>query len=217
MKKNYTKEQLDELRREVTIERYLHHRGIETRGNTCICPFHEESRSSFFFDDLGWRDCHNGGRSGDVFQLAIELDNLTFPESVAEIARIANNPLLEVEPSQYKKTQSTNKPKQTQPLVDQTEFYKHCIAENQANNYVLVESLRGISRKTQQKFNIGLCMEYKHKDWKDDHWQEWFGTTPRIIVPLDKNRFFARDMRDASQIDDKFWKNYTKLKFGKTI
>ncbi len=53
-----------------------------------LCPFHAEKTPSFSVsDERGFFHCFGCGASGDVFKFLMQLENLTFPETLERLAR----------------------------------------------------------------------------------------------------------------------------------
>lgn len=62
------------------------------------CPFHSEKTASFHvLERQGSYKCFGCGEAGDVFGLCMQLDGVSFPEAVAQIAAFAGVPLPETD------------------------------------------------------------------------------------------------------------------------
>lgn len=72
----------------------------ERRGDYwACCPVHGEKTPSFHADNRKGRYyCFGCGASGDHFRFLVEVDGLSFPEAVAELAREAGIPLPDARP-----------------------------------------------------------------------------------------------------------------------
>jgi DNA primase len=63
---------------------------LEKRGGRYwgLCPFHHENTGSFTVNpDLKWYHCFGCGKSGSVIDFVMEMDKLSFPEAVAQLAK----------------------------------------------------------------------------------------------------------------------------------
>ena len=73
-----------------------------------LCPFHEERTPSFSVtEDKQIFHCFSCGRGGNVFKFIMEIDQLSFPEAVVRVAKLAH---LDIDLSGY---QLTSTPKST--------------------------------------------------------------------------------------------------------
>ncbi|MEM6464137.1 MAG: DNA primase [Pseudomonadota bacterium] len=89
---------LDELRNRVPISELIRRRVTWDKRKTNVargdwwacCPFHSETTPSFHCEDRKGRyHCFGCGASGDHFRFLTELDGLSFPEAVQQVADIA--------------------------------------------------------------------------------------------------------------------------------
>jgi DNA primase len=63
---------------------------LEKRGGRYwgLCPFHNEKTGSFTVNpDMKWYHCFGCGKSGSVIDFVMEMDKLTFPEAVEQLAK----------------------------------------------------------------------------------------------------------------------------------
>lgn len=95
---NFDKSFIDEIRGRVPISEVIAPRVAwdkkKTRPNAgdwwAPCPFHGEKSASFHVvDKKGFFHCFGCGKAGDHFKFLTELDGLTFPRAVEEVARMA--------------------------------------------------------------------------------------------------------------------------------
>ena len=93
---------LDELRVEVPISDLIGKRVSWDKRKTKLsrgdwwacCPFHGERAPSFHCEDRKGRYyCFSCGASGDHFRFLIELDGISFPEAVQQVADMAGKRL----------------------------------------------------------------------------------------------------------------------------
>ena len=72
-----------------------------------LCPFHSEKTPSFSVSpDKQIYHCFGCGKGGGVISFIMEIENLSFPEAVAFLARRANMPLPEQEDDRESKKRS---------------------------------------------------------------------------------------------------------------
>jgi DNA primase len=63
---------------------------LEKRGGRYwgLCPFHNEKTGSFTVNpDMKWYHCFGCGKSGSVIDFVMEMDKLSFPEAVEQLAK----------------------------------------------------------------------------------------------------------------------------------
>lgn len=89
---------LDELRDRVPISELIGRRvawdkrktNVQKRDWWACCPFHGEKTPSFHCEDhKGRYYCFSCGASGDHFRFLTELDGVSFPEAVQQVADMA--------------------------------------------------------------------------------------------------------------------------------
>lgn len=98
----YPPEILDEIRARLPVSEVVGKRvqlkraGREWKG---LSPFNAEKSPSFFVNDQkGFYHCFSSGRHGDVFDFAMEVEGLSFPEAVERLAAQAGVTLPKAEP-----------------------------------------------------------------------------------------------------------------------
>lgn len=98
---------LEDIKNRVPISSVIAHRVAWDRKKTSVsrgdywapCPFHGEKSPSFHCEDKKGRyHCFGCGVSGDHFRFLTDLDGLTFPRAVEEIASLAGVPMPSREP-----------------------------------------------------------------------------------------------------------------------
>ena len=81
---------IDEVRSATGIARVVEeHVSLKRAGRTLkgLCPFHSEKSPSFHVDEAkGFYHCFGCGAGGDVFKFVMQLESLSFPESVRHLA-----------------------------------------------------------------------------------------------------------------------------------
>ena len=119
-----------------------------------LCPFHSEKTPSFSVSpDKQIYHCFGCGKGGGVISFIMEIENLSFPEAVAFLARRANMPLPEQEDTRESK-------KRSRLLAlnrDAARFFYeqlHAPAGERAREYM---ARRGISKTTATNFGLGCA------------------------------------------------------------
>ncbi len=98
---------------------------IEHRGKElwCCCPLHgEKTASMVLHDDTGFFHCFGCGRSGTIFNLVMEMEKVSFPEAVRELARSAN---VEIEQLSPEETERNKQKEAMYELYDRLATYCH--------------------------------------------------------------------------------------------
>ena len=83
-------EKIDEIRQSARISEFISpHVELKRKGRSLmgLCPFHSEKTPSFSVNDEGgFFHCFGCGAGGNVFKFLMELESLSFPESVRKVA-----------------------------------------------------------------------------------------------------------------------------------
>ena len=123
-----------------------------------LCPFHSEKTPSFSVSpDKQIYHCFGCGKGGGVISFIMEIENLSFPEAVAFLARRANMPLPEQEDTRESK-------KRSRLLAlnrDAARFFYEQLnspAGERARQYM---ARRGIAKGTAVNFGLGCAPD----DW----------------------------------------------------
>jgi DNA primase len=135
------------------------------RNYSACCPFHKEKTPSFSVaPDKQFYYCFGCGAGGNAIGFLMELDHLSFPEAVEELARKAGMDVPKQEQNlspaaiaaQQAKTQARN---QAYDLLEQANLYyqkqlRQHPQKSQAVNYL---KERGLSGQIAQRFGIGFA------------------------------------------------------------
>ncbi|MGB7286018.1 MAG: DNA primase [Salaquimonas sp.] len=134
----------------------------QARGDYwACCPFHGEKSPSFHCEDRKGRyHCFGCGVSGDHFRFLVELEGLSFPESVERLAAQAGLPM----PVMDKREQEREEKRAT--LYDVMEmatryFEEQLHAPGGAKARAYLRE-RGLSPQTQKEFRIGYAPESRN-------------------------------------------------------
>ncbi|WP_333583109.1 DNA primase [Lactobacillus acetotolerans] len=147
---------------------------LEKKGKDYIglCPFHQEKTPSFTVnEDKQFFKCFGCGKGGNVFKFLMYKDNLTFPESVKQVAEFAH----------IKLSGNFTKPKVSNTMTlmfqDATEFYHHVLLTTNAGRRGLRYAReRKMSDEILEHFQIGyapkqdnlLLTFLRGRNYKDD-------------------------------------------------
>ena len=135
---------------------------LKKRGKNYFghCPFHDERTPSFSVtEEKQIYHCFSCGRGGTVFSFISEIEGLSFVESVAKVAELAQIPF----ENKYKVSKPSVQDTY-QPLVvaheKAAEFYQHVLLQTRGGEKAL-EYLqnRGYTLETIQTFKMGLALK----------------------------------------------------------
>ena len=119
-----------------------------------LCPFHSEKTPSFSVSpDKQIYHCFGCGKGGGVINFIMEIENLSFPEAVAFLARRANMPL----PEQENDRESKKRARMLALNREAARFYYEQLyapAGEKARDYM---AGRGISKATATNFGLGAA------------------------------------------------------------
>ena len=131
---------------------------LKKRGNNFIglCPFHTEKTPSFNVNpSLGIFKCFGCGQGGNVFSFLMQIENLSYPESIRLLAERAGVTLPEKEEDaqRYSETESVY-----HALRFAGRYFHECLVQTEAGK-VALEYLfeRGFSEKTIKKYGLGYA------------------------------------------------------------
>ena len=156
-------------------------------------------------DGLKWK-CFACDRGGDTLDLIGYLEDID--DYSAKVTRAAELFNLDIEtPAEYQ-NQDTQSNMHTDTTTQKTEtsyisFYKQANKNIQATNY---PEKRGLSKAILDRFKIGYV-----ENWKHPNATENVPTSPRLIIPVTKTSYLARDTRENIPDDQKA---YAKAKVG---
>lgn len=173
------------------------YRGTQFNG---LCPIHGESNPSFGMDtETGLWNCLACGRSGNIFQFVQEMENITFKESLAYLAKMFNykkaKPSLEYSQALLQKLESSpsSKSNKTQSRFMDT-FDLPDEFENALDHYNIVS--KRVTKEMIKQFDIRYAVDGYYSGC--------------LIIPIIYNGnpmgFFARDMtgeREKSKVYNK--------------
>lgn len=164
MTRVFAKEEIDTIRQGIDIvEVVSEYVELKKRGKNLVglCPFHSEKTPSFSVDpEKQMFYCFGCGVGGDIFSFLMQIDKLTFPEAVENLAQRLGITLQPGDSRQRKRLteleqvlEANRRAKQFYQYL----LYKHPRAE-QARRYLINRGLTGAVIK---KFHLG----YAPDDW----------------------------------------------------
>ena len=152
-------------------------------------------------DGLSWK-CFACEKGGDTLDLIGYVEDLT--DYSAKLTRAGELFNLDIEaPVEYQKQDRTAHNTDTKTETNYIDFYKQANENIQATKY---PEKRGLSKAILNRFKIGYV-----ENWKHPNAPENVPTSPRLIIPVTKTSYLARDTRE--NIPD-YQKAYAKAKVG---
>ncbi|AYG59719.1 DNA primase [Rhizobium jaguaris] len=160
---------LDEIRDRVPISDVIGRRVTWDRRKTNVprgdywacCPFHGEKSPSFHCEDRKGRyHCFGCGVTGDHFRFLTELEGLSFPEAVQQIADMAGVPMPVADPMEAKRE------KERTSLLDvmemATQFFQDQLqTANGARARAYLRD-RGLTGRTIETFRLGYSPDSRN-------------------------------------------------------
>ena len=152
-------------------------------------------------DGHSWK-CFACDRGGDTLDLIGYVEDISdYKTKIARAAELFN---LDIEaPTEYQNQDKTAQNTDTQTETNYIDFYKQANKKIQATNY---PEKRGLSKAILDRFKIGYV-----ENWKHPNAPENVPTSPRLIIPVTKTSYLARDTRENIPDDQK---TYAKAKVG---
>ncbi|MFA9353151.1 DNA primase [Pediococcus pentosaceus] len=125
-----------------------------------VCPFHDEKTPSFSVSESKQIfHCFSCGRGGNVFKFLMDLENLSFPESVRRVAEFGNIPL---DQSYFKSTKKSSYTSEQSALIDlyekASELFSHILLNTKLGEDALQYlKERGMTEDDIKNFDIGFA------------------------------------------------------------
>ncbi len=155
---------LEEIRNRLPLSQVVGRRVSWDRRKTqaakgdywACCPFHGEKTPSFHADDRRGRyHCFGCGKDGDIFTFVTEMEGVSFPEAVEQLAGEAGVPLPAPDP------QSEAREKQQASLADVLEaaslFYEAELLSPRGSSVRAYLERRRMGREAQKHFRLGYA------------------------------------------------------------
>jgi DNA primase len=125
-----------------------------------LCPFHTDSKPSFYVDpEKGIFHCFGCGAGGDLFNFVMRIENVDFPTALSILARRAGVPEPEGkrDPAQAKRTRSLKERALLALEQAQTSFAEKLAKAPRDHPAVEFLAERAVPQKNWQKFGLGLA------------------------------------------------------------
>lgn len=154
---------IEDLRRQADIVRVLSdYVTLKKKGSNWMacCPFHQEKTPSFSVNpSKNIFYCFGCGKGGSVFNFVMELEGLSFPESVRVVAEKAGVPLPELVDDKRFETKRKEADEVIQLNAWALEFWERQLAEETAEARAAREYVegRGINEETRRTFRLGYA------------------------------------------------------------
>lgn len=196
---------------------YIHSvlRQDEKNKNFYQCPFcgsgthgtHSTGALAVDFTKKTWY-CHSCGESGGMSQLCMKLERLSgTKEAFRHLCDIycREDPKERPLPNPSPAPENTDTDKTPKTNVTDYTAYFHTCSQNMANGGYQYLASRGIPAYLADRFGIGFDPRWEHPNnaAKEKHYY-----TPRLIIPLGRYAYLARDTRQKQK------KQFSKLKCG---
>ena len=160
---------LDEIRDRVAISAVVGRRVTWDRKKTNVsrgdywacCPFHGEKSPSFHCEDRKGRyHCFGCGVSGDHFRFLTELEGLSFPEAVQQIADMAGVALPQPDPQAEKREKARTSLLDVMELA--TRFFQDQLQSAGGARARAYLRDRGLTARTIETFRLGYAPESRN-------------------------------------------------------
>ena len=141
---------------------------LKRRGSTSftgLCPFHQEKTPSFHVDGKWQRyHCFGCGKDGDVFRFIMEHENISFPESVRQLAQRCGVILPENDDYDPGAARVNRDLKERLYKVNEefSAFFVRFLRENPNSPAGIYLQKRGITREVADQFSIGAVPEERY-------------------------------------------------------
>ena len=175
MKGRIRAEDIEEVRARANIidiaAEYMQVRKSGSARFVALCPFHQEKTPSFSISaDKGFYKCFGCDKSGDVFTLVEELENLTFVEAVERLAAKVGVDLTYEQISPAQRDVSSKKMRLIAAHREAVAFYHDRLMSaadgRAARDYV---KKRGLTKETVEAFTLGWAPGPPHWDELSKH------------------------------------------------
>lgn len=154
---------IEDLRRQADIVRVLSdYVTLKKKGSNWMacCPFHQEKTPSFSVNpSKNIFYCFGCGKGGSVFNFVMELEGLSFPESVRVVAEKAGVALPELVDDKRFETKRKEADEVIQLNAWALEFWERHLAEENSEARAAREYVegRGINEETRRTFRLGYA------------------------------------------------------------
>ncbi|MCI5073671.1 DNA primase [Oricola sp.] len=160
---------LDEIRDRVPISDVIARRVAWDKRKTntsrgdywACCPFHGEKTPSFHCEDKKGRyHCFGCGVSGDHFRFITELDGVSFPDAVQQIADMAGVPMPQPDPEAERREQVRATLNDVMEMA--VAFFEAKLQDQPGAKARAYLRDRGLTGQTQKKFRLGYAPDSRN-------------------------------------------------------
>ena len=166
----YPQHFIDDLKDRADLVRIIEpYAELKKKGQNWMacCPFHQEKTPSFSVNpSKGFFKCFGCGKGGNVFTFLMEIEGLSFPEAIKEVAEKTGVPLPEpVDDKNYQRNKKRRE--ERKKLADQVielnlwamEFWENHLRDDNPHSKAAREYLksRELDEETIKKFRIGFA------------------------------------------------------------
>ena len=164
-KNGFSPEFMQELKaRNDIVEIAAQYMTLDKRGYNywACCPFHHEKTPSFSIQATEqYYHCFGCGVSGDVVNLVMEMESLSFPDAVRYLAARAKMPMPEMNfDSERTAELKKKKDRLLKILLTSARFYLQNLYGGQAQAHMEYIEKRGLLPTTVKKFGLGASLDY---------------------------------------------------------
>ncbi len=164
-KNGFSPEFMQELKaRNDIVEIAAQYMTLDKRGYNywACCPFHHEKTPSFSIQAAEqYYHCFGCGVSGDVVNLVMEMESLSFPDAVRYLAARAKMPMPEMNfDSERTAELKKKKDRLLKILLTSARFYLQNLYGGQAQAHMEYIEKRGLLPTTVKKFGLGASLDY---------------------------------------------------------
>ncbi|MCE2406852.1 MAG: DNA primase [Pseudomonadales bacterium] len=177
----FGREFLDQLTQRIDgpafLSRFLK---VEKSGDRyrAVCPFHKDSKPSFYIRNDGSFYCFGCQKNGSVFNFLMEHNGDSFPDAVKEVAQFLGVPL----PERRGGTELTEEQRALLDVLDQSARFFRQQLEQAGRDSTVKRYLqkRGIDRTAVERFQIGFAPN----SWTGlkDHFND---TSEQLLIDAD--------------------------------
>ena len=139
------------------VEVIGHYLPVNKKGKSyvALCPFHDDhSPSMSISPDRQIYKCFVCGAGGNVFTFVQNFEKVSFPEAVAEVARLVGYPL-SVDPAAQKKPEDPHRETLYRILDETIRYSMYQMNTEEGKQYRDYLEQRGLDQKTREQFQIG--------------------------------------------------------------
>jgi DNA primase len=155
-------DQIDRIREATNIVDIVsEHVRLKKRGRNFLglCPFHNEKTASFnVLEDRGIFKCFGCGKGGDAFSFVMQMEGLTFPETLQKLAKRANIVLEGVE-AEASEAARSERESLYNALREAAAFFYRALRSPVGDSAMSFLRERGFEDDIMRKFGLGYAPE----------------------------------------------------------